>query len=147
MAPIIMNCISSSVEGAYPFVTSHIFPNASHDAGEVGSKVDISKFSSPVRGAALLLDSRDVSEASGSFENVFAAIDDDLDIRSLLVDVDENSAFESWGVEGVTGEILGSWFETEPEVGDLSREGDRKSRPNSSLPELRLVVYDVELSS
>lgn len=134
MAPIIMNCINSSVEGAYPFVTSHILPNASHDAGEVGSNVDISKLSSPACVVALVLDSRDVTEASGSFEDVFAAIDDDLDIGSLLVDVDENSAFGSRGVEGMIGEGLTERFESGPEIGDFEGEGDRKSRPNSSFP-------------
>lgn len=91
------------MEGVYPFVVSHSFPNASHDAGDVGSKVDRLKLSNPVCDVVLVFDSRGVRETSGSFEDVLAAIDD-LDIGSLLVDIDENSAFGSRGVEGVTGE-------------------------------------------
>ncbi len=124
MTPIIMNCINSSVEGVYPLVVSHNFPSASHDPGEVGSKVDTLKLSIPVCEVVLVFDSIAVTETSSSFEDVLAAaIDDDLDIESLLVDIDENSAFGSRGVEGVMGG---------PKVG----ESDRKSRPNSSFLEL-----------
>lgn len=42
-----MNCINSSWEGRYPFVTAQAFPNASHEAGEDGSNVVMSKESNP----------------------------------------------------------------------------------------------------
>lgn len=51
--------------------------------------------SGPGRGVVLLFNSTDWSDALGPFENVFAAIDEDLDIGSLLVDVDGNSALVS----------------------------------------------------
>jgi len=90
-----MNCINSSVEGVYPFIPSHILPRASQEAGEVGSKVVISMISLSGLGYGVVFDSTDWSGALRPFENVFAAIDEDLDIGLLLVDVDENSALVS----------------------------------------------------
>jgi len=90
-----MNCINSSVEGVYPFIPSHILPRASQEAGEVGSKIVISMISLSGLGYGVVFDSTDWSGALRPFENVFAAIDEDLDIGLLLVDVDENSALVS----------------------------------------------------
>lgn len=79
VAEVITNCMSSSVDGRYPFVTCHIFPSASHSAGEVKSNVEELKLSIP---GLFVFVTRDAPDCFAEDIFAFTGTNDDIELES-----------------------------------------------------------------